>query len=139
MNSNEIANLLVENGIKPSYQRIQIYKYLYEKRNHPTVENIYNVLIKDIPTLSKTTVYNTLNLFIEANIVSAVSLDENEKRHEIIEHDHSHFKCEICDGLYDIPYDDLKLLPDNYKNFRIKEKHIFLKGICESCLKKDEK
>lgn len=135
MNSQSIADILLNHGIKPSFPRIQIYKYLFTKKNHPNVDKIYSSLVSQIPTLSKTTVYNTLNLFIEADLVNALNLDENEKRYEIIIHEHSHFKCEVCNKIFDIPYDGLKLLPNGYENFKIKEKQIFLKGICVNCQK----
>lgn len=138
MKANTIAEELYSHGIKPSYPRMQIYKYLQDKRNHPTVDSIYTHLVREIPTLSKTTVYNTLNLFIEADLVNSLNLDENEKRYEITIDDHSHFKCVKCREIYDIPYDNINLLPKEYKNFTIQEKQIFLKGICEKCSKKDE-
>ena len=37
--------------------------------NHPTVETIYKELIDEIPTLSKTTVYNTLKQFVNILII----------------------------------------------------------------------
>lgn len=135
MDSKKIAELLVKHGIKPSYPRIQIYKYLYDRKDHPTVNCIFDSLILEIPTLSKTTVYNTLNLFIEANLVKSLILDENEKRYEIIIHDHSHFKCEQCDKIYDIPYTDINLLTKDFEGFIVNEKQIFLKGICINCQK----
>ena len=64
-NVENVGEYLKENGIKPSYQRMKIYEFLLQNRIHPTVDTIYRALNKEIPTLSKTTVYNTLNLFIE--------------------------------------------------------------------------
>ncbi len=133
VDSQRIAELLINHEIKPSYPRIQIYKYLYTRKDHPTVDCIYNNLIGEIPTLSKTTVYNTLSLFIDAKLVNSLNLDENEKRYEIIIHNHSHFKCEKCNKIYDIPYDDIDLLPKEFEGFKINEKQIFLKGICKNC------
>lgn len=133
MNSKSIANILTSHGIKPSFPRIQIYDYLYTKKNHPTVDNIYNGLVSKIPTLSKTTIYNTLNLFIENNLACTINWDESEKRYDMTIKDHSHFRCEICGKIYDVPYNDIVLLPEEYEGFIIKEKHIFLKGICNNC------
>lgn len=133
VDSQVIAKQLIEYGIKPSYPRILIYKYLYTQKNHPTVDIIYNDLIEEIPTLSKTTIYNTLGILIDAQLVKSLSLDENEKRYEVIIHDHSHFKCEECNRIYDIPYDDIQLLPKEYVGFKIKETQIFISGICEDC------
>ena len=60
---------LQKNGITPSHQRVMILKYLVENQCHPSVDQIFNALRDSIPTLSKATVYNTLNLFIEARLV----------------------------------------------------------------------
>ena len=62
---NYVIETLSNHNIKPSLQRIAVYSYLIEKKNHPTVDMIYSDLHPTMPTLSKTTVYNTLKLFIE--------------------------------------------------------------------------
>ncbi len=49
---------LEEEGIQPSYHRLKILEYMMNHRTHPTVDIIYKNLSKEIPTLSKTTVYN---------------------------------------------------------------------------------
>jgi len=135
MDSIEVVQTLLTYEIKPSYPRIQIYKYLKENRNHPTAQDIYSGLVNEMPTLSKTTVYNTLDRFLEIGLVIALNLDENEKRYDIVTDEHSHFKCQVCNQIYDIPYDNIELLPKGYEEFQIKEKHILLKGICEKCAK----
>ena len=53
-------------GIRPSEPRICIYEYLWENRVHPGAEGIYKQLSPLHPTLSLTTVYNTLKLFADA-------------------------------------------------------------------------
>ena len=76
MRSNEsAAEVLQEKGIKPSYARMQIYDYIREKRNHPTVEDIYAELVRMIPTLSRTTIYNTLTLFLQNNLLQPVTIE----------------------------------------------------------------
>ena len=51
-----VGEYLKSHDIKPSYQRIKIFEYLVEHKNHPTVDMIYKALVDEIPTLSKTTV-----------------------------------------------------------------------------------
>lgn len=135
METLKVAERLSNSGIKPSFARMQVYNYLMTSKDHPTVDTIYNALVDTIPTLSKTTVYNTLKIFMDANLVKSLNLYENEKRYDIIEDNHSHFVCEKCDNIYDIPYEDTNLLPEGYEKFKITEKQILLKGICESCSK----
>ena len=78
----KIQQFLRMHSIKPSHHRIKIYQYLVENRNHPSVDMIYQELVQTIPTLSKTTLYNTLQLFLEKGIVIMITIDENETRYD---------------------------------------------------------
>jgi Fur family transcriptional regulator, peroxide stress response regulator len=91
-----LAKTLIGKNIKPSYQRIIILEYLLNKKNHPTVDKIYTDLAKEIPTLSKATVYNTLDLLKEANLTKVVTIENNETRYDAKVSSHGHFKCESC-------------------------------------------
>ena len=59
---------LSEAGVRPSVQRVAVYSYLCEHPVHPTVETLYASLSPEYPTLSKTTIYNTLKLFEEKKL-----------------------------------------------------------------------
>lgn len=61
----EAYKRLEDCGLRPSVQRLLIMDYLLSHHTHPTVEEVYRDLCKKCPTLSKTTVYNTLRLFSE--------------------------------------------------------------------------
>ena len=128
----EIEKYLKDNGIKPSYQRIKILQYLMVNKNHPTVDMIYRELVNEIPTLSKTTVYNTLKLFVEKNITIIINIEDNETRYDADTSFHGHFKCKKCNRLYDIE----SKLPEleGLDDFLIDEYHFYLKGICKNCM-----
>lgn len=128
-----IGDYLKNNGIKPSYQRIKIFQYLVENKNHPTVDMIYKALCTEIPTLSKTTVYNTLNLFIEKKIVNVIVIEENETRYDSIMAVHGHFKCEKCGKIFDVNINESITKNKDLENFEIKEEHYYFKGICKDC------
>lgn len=133
----DVPKYLSEHGVKPSFQRIKIMDYLIHQKTHPTVNDIYLSLIDVIPTLSKTTVYNTLNLLIEHELVNEVLVEENEVRYEFAEGMHAHFKCEKCNRLFDVPLKiDLGSISD-LKRYTIKEQHIFFKGVCSDCRHED--
>ena len=66
-------NCLKKSGVKPSLQRIAILDYLLSHATHPAVDEIYETLVKDIPTLSRTTVYNTLHLFAENGLATQMA------------------------------------------------------------------
>ena len=67
---------LLQYSIKPSVQRTAVMDYLLKNRTHPTIDEIYSALSPSMPTLSKTTVYNTLNLFLEKGAVQQLVIDE---------------------------------------------------------------
>jgi len=127
----EIEKRLKSKDVKPSYQRIKILEYLLKNKNHPTVDMIYQELVDEIPTLSKTTVYNTLKLFIEKKIVLLINIEDNETRYDADTSFHGHFKCRKCNEVYDIKIDTpiLKELDD----FQVDEYHLYLKGLCKKC------
>lgn len=135
----DIPKYLSDHGVKPSYQRIKIMEYLIKHPTHPTVSDIYNALIGEIPTLSKTTVYNTLNLLIEHELVQEVLIEENEVRYEHAHGVHGHFKCEQCLQLIDVPISIKTSKIVGLDKFKIIEQHVFFKGICANCLSKTPK
>lgn len=131
-----IKNLLNDHGIKASMARIKIYEYLYNNRTHPNVDTIYNDLVKDLPTLSRTTVYNTLKVFEEYDIVNSLSLNKNEMIYDLNDFNHSHFKCIKCGNVYDIHLEDINFDNLNKQGFKVTNKSVYVTGICPSCKNK---
>jgi Fur family peroxide stress response transcriptional regulator len=136
-NKKNIESYLKKYGIKPSYQRIKVFEYLITYKNHPTVDNIYQNLVKEIPTLSKTTVYNTLNLFLEKKIIQLIVIEENETRYDADISTHAHFKCQNCGKVYDLITDISKIKVKELENFKVEETHIYFKGLCKKCINKN--
>lgn len=122
-----------DKGISPSYTRMRIFDYIHENKSHPTVDEIYQTLKPDLPTLSKTTVYNVLNLFIQNDIVSIVNINAQESRYEIMHDKHSHFKCNSCGEIFDIAYVKPQWNTKELEGFTIEEDEVVLKGICKKC------
>ncbi len=127
---------LSANNIKPSIQRIKIFEYLYNNKIHPTVDTIYTGLVNEIPTLSKTTVYNTLKLFIDNKIATTVTIEDNEVRYDAFLEEHAHFKCDECGGIYDVEIDVKELKYKELSDFRVDKTNIYLNGKCKKCLTK---
>ena len=130
----DLVNHLTSNNIKPSLQRIKIFEYLYGNKELPTVETIYYDLVGDIPTLSKTTVYNTLKLFIDNGITATVTIEDNEVRYDAIMEEHAHFKCDSCGNIYDVEIDVSALKFKKMESFQVHKTNIYLRGKCNKCL-----
>lgn len=125
-------------GIHFSQQRIAIMDYLMKHCTHPTVEEIFGALSPHMPTLSRTTVYNTLKLFQEHDAIQVINIDEKIARFDACMEPHAHFLCLRCGKVYDIP---IPFDPATHKltcnpalqDFTICQTHIYHKGICPSC------
>ncbi len=126
---------LREANISPSYTRVMIYDYLKINHNHPNVDEIYKALCKKLHTLSKTTVYNVLKLFLEKDIARKVTISSSEDKYELTCEDHSHFKCKVCNKLYDIPLVKTEYSTATLKGFKVNNEEVLLTGICVNCNK----
>ncbi len=112
---------------------MRILEYLTQNRCHPNAEQIFTALHKDIPTLSKTTIYNTLRVLVEAGLVRIITIEDNEVRYDINTDDHGHFKCESCGKIYDFNIDMSSLVSEDLVDFKINDKNVYFKGICPGC------
>ena len=139
MDVKELNDYLTKRGIRPSFHRIKILEYLFMNKTHPTVDDIYKDLINEIPTLSRTTIYNTLSLFVEKGIVSQLIIDEGEARYDLREKPHAHFRCIRCGRIFDIDFDCALFKEKFVEGNKIIETQVNIIGICKDCLKKEEK
>lgn len=131
-----VAEKLRSMSIRPSVHRIAIYRYLDEKRNHPTAEMIYQALAPENPTLSRTTVYNTLKTFTDNSAVREVIIEDSEMRYDADISPHAHFKCTECGAVHDFFLPDYELPQGFAPGFKIEEVHLNFKGKCPECVKK---
>ena len=129
-----LKNLLSSKGVKPSFQRLSVLKYLMDKKGHPSVDTIYQSLLPEIPTLSRTTVYNTLNLLTEREVVTALTIDDTEVRYDYIEEPHSHFQCLNCSRIIDIGLNSDIYSIESLDGHKVFEAQINFKGVCKNCL-----
>lgn len=131
----ESIQLLKNKNIRPSLHRVAILEYLHNNPTHPNVDTVYVSLHKSIPTLSKTTVYNSLELFSKNGLVQKITIDGNEIRYDGNTTLHGHFMCTICKKIYDFNLEKISYKPEELKYHFISEKSVYYKGICEECLK----
>ena len=122
-------------GIRPSVQRIAVMNYLLTHRTHPTVDDIYNALAAEIPTLSRTTVYNTLNLLYEHGAILILCIDGINAHFDGYTHPHAHFMCSQCGKVYDVDLDDTSFVERNTPRnaARVTDAQLYYKGVCADC------
>lgn len=131
-----VCDYLRSYDIKPSVQRIAIMQYLLEHKTHPSIDEIYLALCESIPTLSKTTVYNTLRLFTDHGAAQMLTIDERNACFDGDIRMHAHFQCRKCGKIFDFPMpvmegDEAQSLQE--QGFYVDETQLYYKGICPQC------
>jgi Fur family transcriptional regulator, peroxide stress response regulator len=129
----DTLEILKSHDVKPTVVRMKVYEYLITERNHPTADTIYKSLISEIPTLSKTSVYNTMELLQSRNLVQAITIEENETRFDADVSHHGHFKCTSCGAVHDFHVDLSDAGHGLPAGFTVHERHVYYKGVCDEC------
>ena len=127
------AQRLQEHGLRPSPQRIAVYSYLCNHKTHPTAETVYKALAPEYPTLSLTTVYQSLEALHERGLASKITIEDGKMRFDSETYNHGHFKCIKCGEIFDFLYPESTTFPNPLSGFRVKETHLYYKGLCTKC------
>jgi Fur family peroxide stress response transcriptional regulator len=98
----QMAEQLHRVGLKATVPRIVILEMLEHDHSHPTVEQLYERLLQTHPSLSLSTVYQTLDTFLRAGLCHWVPGRDGRLRVEAASHRHDHAVCRICRTLFDI-------------------------------------
>ena len=131
MDHNAIRDMLTQHDVRPSAQRIYIMARLFETRDHPTAEVVYQSVMEKLATLSRTTVYNTMEALAETGVVRVLTIDDNEMRYDIDTSEHGHFRCTACKRVYDFNVGNLQ--SDGLDGFEIQRRDVFFHGVCDAC------
>ncbi len=127
---------LLAYGIRPSLPRVEVMLYLLEHRTHPNVDTIYKDLLPKIPSLSKTTVYNTVQRLSEKGAILRLTIDEKNVCFDGISEPHPHFLCKKCGKIYDLNFVPKANIQLDFSEHLIDEVSLYYRGICKECLEK---
>ncbi len=123
-------------GLAAPHQRTVIYRALIARRDHPSPEDVYESVRKEIPSISLGTVYKNIRTFIEHGLLGEVSLHHGTARLETNLKPHHHLVCLRCKAILDLGDEDLEPVrlrvraPDGFQVQRYSVEAI---GLCESC------
>ena len=133
----ELKEELTNAGIRPSVQRLAIFEYVRNSCEHPTAEVVYEALRDELGSLSLTTVYNTLKLFVDAGLIMMLTIDDTFRCFDGNCCSHAHFRCNRCGKIMDFQIKKNFLsMVEGVEGLDITDAQLYLKGLCTECLKK---
>ncbi|MFH1688593.1 MAG: transcriptional repressor [bacterium] len=126
---NDAITILRQCDIQPTPQRIAVVEYVLKSTTHPSADDVLRYARKKCPTVSRATVYNTLNLLVAKGLLrtqqireATVVFDPNLNRHH-------HFIDEDTGDIYDVPWEQLEVKGrEKLRGFEILEYQVIMRG-----------
>jgi Fur family transcriptional regulator, peroxide stress response regulator len=128
-----LADFFRARGIRPSEQRMRIYEALAAVKTHPSADAIYRDLAPEMPSLSRTTVFSTLDLFAREGIAQRLALSGSEVRYDADVSRHVHFRCRACGAVSDLPDARAPAPPKTPAGFVVESSQYYAEGLCPAC------
>ena len=131
--------LLKVNKLKYTTQRELILKIIYDNSGHFTPEDIYNLIKESYPEvkLGISTLYRTLTLLEDANIVSSISFGVQGKKYEFgLKEHHDHLVCLECGGIEEFFDETIEKQQEEIAkkfNFKMTDHIMKITGVCSAC------
>ena len=120
---------LNQSGIQPTPQRIAVAEFVLTTDTHPTADEVWVKVRRTCPTLSRATVYNTLNLLVEKGLLKSQPLREGSVAFDAHIVPHHHFIDEDSGKVFDLPWDAVKVTgEDSLVGFEVREYQVVLRG-----------
>jgi Fur family iron response transcriptional regulator len=123
------VEVLEQVGIQPSAQRVAVADYVLETEEHPSAEQVWARVKESFPMLSRATVYNTLNLFVEKGLLRELHLDPTSVVFDPKLETHHHFIDESTGAIHDIPWDRVQVCNlESMRGFNVREYQVVMRG-----------
>jgi Fur family ferric uptake transcriptional regulator len=135
----EPKEILKEKGIKITKGRTEILNILKNSENSLSAEKIYQIYRKNNININLSTIYRTLELFEEKEIIEKITLNDGVFSYKLKSKTHRHhLECDICHKEVEIPCPMLQIeeMVQNRTGFTLTTHDLVMKGVCKDCKKK---
>ncbi len=125
-----------ERNLRMTRQRQGILEELRKANNHPSADELFGRVRKQMPRISLGTVYRNLEILSELGEIQTIQMAGSLKRFDGVAENHYHIRCVNCDRLIDAPVEVSKALENAvqvHTDFRILGHQVEFTGICPDC------
>lgn len=109
MTSKSAAEALREHGIQPSAQRVAVGDYVLFTDEHPSADVVWKRVRERFPWISRATVYNTLNLFVDKGLLRRLTIAEDSVVFDPRTDTHHHFIDETTGAISDVAWERVQV------------------------------
>jgi len=139
---NDFKELLKKNSLKFTIQREVILETLYSSDEHLTPEALHHLIQKKYPELKTgiATIYRTLSLLEESNVVTSLSFGAQGKKYELgAKEHHDHLICTECGEITEFVDEEIEKrqhIITQKLGFKMKDHSMQIYGTCKKCQEK---
>lgn len=127
--TNDTATTLRDRGIQPSAHRVAVGDYVLSTHEHPSADLVWKRVRERFPWISRATVYNTLNLFVDKGLLQRLHLSEDSTVFDPITETHHHFIDEKSGAIHDVPWDQVQVCNvDSLAEFDVHDYQVVMRG-----------
>ncbi len=132
-----LLDALQQAGLRLTLQRRAICRYLAESDDHPTAQDVYRALKERYPSLSRATVYNTLDLLVRLGVVHALGpAGDGAVHYDADTEPHVNLACIRCHRVVDLPLVQVHQLEEAVRQrsgYRVLGARVVYYGLCPQC------
>lgn len=133
-----LRHALEAGGHRFTEQRAAVYRYLAHTDVHPTADEVFSAVRRDLPGISLATVYKSLETLVGCGLAVKLTYADESARYDGRTDPHHHARCLICGRVTDIPGEipsrEIESLRTRAGNFTVTGYRFELSGYCSSCL-----
>lgn len=124
-------------GLRMTPQRAVLLRALSQARTHPTADELYRQVRRELPSVSHATVYRNLQELVKAGLIAPLERAGAAVQYDANPDDHHHFICTRCGAVRDIYLKDVEYAIDSARPgdrpSRVDRVELQLHGICARC------
>lgn len=127
---------LSSSGFHFTEQRAAVFDFLRSVAYHPTAEEVYLAIKKQLPKVSLATVYKNLEALIAAGVASKLNYGDGSARYDIRTDHHHHLRCLQCGRMWDFEASENSAWLKSLKSpagFQVSDYRLELVGHCRDC------
>jgi len=118
-------------------QRAAVFRYLRNTSSHPTADEVFSQVRREVPGISLATVYKSLETLVGCGLATKLTYGDGSARYDGRTDDHHHLRCLECEAVVDLPgrVDDREVarLEAAAAGFQVTGYRLELTGYCPAC------
>ena len=132
----DYAPQLRARGYRMTPQRMTILHVLHHSGEHLSPTDVYEQAREELPGITETTVYRTLEFLAENGLVRPAHMGSGHLVYEIARHEHHHLVCRNCGNTMEVEHSLFKSMYhklETESGYKLTDSHLTFFGLCPDC------